>query len=518
METYILLIFGGLLVILLQWLKRAWSSLPLPPGPTRYPIIGNLLNMPRSMPWKTYQKWSQSYGDILYMKIPNQHIVVLCSVDAALDLLDKRSDLYSDRPYTVMNDLMGKYRWNFAMMRYSPLWRSHRREFHQFFNQHEVLKYRSIQLRECRKFLHRSLCDPTHIAEHIRLIFSAIILKITFDMDVSDMNYEYIQVALKALEGLNLAQTPGKFWVDFFPFLQYLPRWIPGAQFKQFLDYYNPLVEKMLSLPLDTTTRSIGDISAGTSVLANLIKRYSRDKDEKALCQKEEDLIRNVTGLAYGAAADTTTIAAQAFFVAMSLYPDVQRKAQEELDRVVGPHRLPEFDDYDNLIYIQAIALESMRWIPVIPLGVPHSVIRDDEYRGYLIPKGATIYTNVWSICHDPIAYPEPERFNPGRFIKDGRLDPDVRNPLDFTFGFGRRLCPGRWLSGGSLFMTIASVLHTLNINPIIGPDGKAFDPFSESVSNAIKMSVGQVPCTTTPRSDMARRLIHEWAELPESH
>ena len=77
--------------------------------------------------------------------------------------------------------------------------------------------------------------------------------------------------------------------------------------------------------------------------------------------------------------------------IAMSLYPDVQRKAQEELDRVVGPDRLPEFSDYDDLLCIQAIILEAMRWMVVFPLGLYHRVIADDEYMGYFIPKGTTI-------------------------------------------------------------------------------------------------------------------------------
>lgn len=75
----------------------------------------------------------------------------------------------------------------------------------------------------------------------------------------------------------------------------------------------------------------------------------------------------------------------------MSLYPDVQRKGQDELDRVVGPNRLPEFDDYDDLVYIRAIVLESMRWMVVTPLSLPHALIREDEYRGYRIPKGSII-------------------------------------------------------------------------------------------------------------------------------
>lgn len=75
----------------------------------------------------------------------------------------------------------------------------------------------------------------------------------------------------------------------------------------------------------------------------------------------------------------------------MSLYPDVQRKAQAELERVVGPNRLPDFGDRDDLVYIQAITLEAMRWMVVVPLGVFHRVISDDEYRGFIIPKGTTV-------------------------------------------------------------------------------------------------------------------------------
>ena len=75
----------------------------------------------------------------------------------------------------------------------------------------------------------------------------------------------------------------------------------------------------------------------------------------------------------------------------MMLNPEIQAKAQAELDRVVGPNRLPDFSDYDNLVYIQAIALESIRWIIIFPLGVSHRLICDDEYKGFFIPRGTTI-------------------------------------------------------------------------------------------------------------------------------
>jgi len=76
--------------------------------------------------------------------------------------------------------------------------------------------------------------------------------------------------------------------------------------------------------------------------------------------------------------------------------PEVQRKAQDELDRVVGPHRLPEFGDRENLPYIELICKEVYRWQPVVPMGVAHAVTQDDTYGGYFIPKGTLIIGNIW--------------------------------------------------------------------------------------------------------------------------
>ena len=149
----------------------------------------------------------------------------------------------------------------------------------------------------------------------------------------------------------------------------------------------------------------------------------------------------------------------QGIFLALSLYPDVVKKAHAELDSVVGPHRLPDYADQESLVYINAIILEAMRWHVIAPLGVPHRTCDDDELLGYFIPAGTTIIPNTWyitflSMCtelehsclnpfraclHDPSIFPDPEVFRPERFIRDGTLNPDVRSPVSFVFGFGRR-------------------------------------------------------------------------------
>lgn len=123
----------------------------------------------------------------------------------------------------------------------------------------------------------------------------------------------------------------------------------------------------------------------------------------------------------------------------MTLYPEAMKKAQEELDRVVGRGQLPSLSDRGDLPYIDAMVKEVLRWGPPLPIALPNRVTQDDVYRGYFIPEGATVIQNVWAICRDPNIYPDPDAFNPDRFLKNGKIDPRVFNPEDRIFGCGRR-------------------------------------------------------------------------------
>ncbi len=86
----------------------------------------------------------------------------------------------------------------------------------------------------------------------------------------------------------------------------------------------------------------------------------------------------------------------QTFFLAMTLYPEVQLKARQEIDRVVGTHRLPTLEDRPNLPYVEAVVKEAFRWHPIAPMGLPHVSAADDTCNGYFIPKGAMLLPNIW--------------------------------------------------------------------------------------------------------------------------
>lgn len=85
----------------------------------------------------------------------------------------------------------------------------------------------------------------------------------------------------------------------------------------------------------------------------------------------------------------------------MASYPEVQKKAQAELDAVVGQHRLPEISDRDSLPYLSALTKECLRWRSVVPLAFPHRSVEDDVFRGYFIPKGTLVIANTWYVPVD---------------------------------------------------------------------------------------------------------------------
>lgn len=144
------------------------------------------------------------------------------------------------------------------------------------------------------------------------------------------------------------------------------------------------------------------------------------------------------------AGADTTTTPVQFVVLNVILHPELQRRAQAELDSVIGSpdsqtFRLPTLEDVPSLPYITALLKESLRWVPVQPISLPHASIEESEFRGWRIPKGSVILPNAWTMLHDEKTYKDPFEFRPERFLSSEGHEPEP-NPSNLgVFGFGRR-------------------------------------------------------------------------------
>nr|VWO96823.1 N/A [Ganoderma boninense] len=427
------------------------------------------------------------YGDVIYYRRFGQHNLILGSPATITEYLEKRPANTSDRVLSPSIVL---------------------RAFWQHFHPGALSAYKHVQVAVARRFLVKVLKNPTCIEQHVRFTFAATILKVAYGIDIEDENAEIVHVIEKAIEGPSQTMVPGKFLVDYVPLLRYVPGWVPGAGFQAQFAEWREASRTLKDVPYARRNTAFTDNALPYCVpIVDFLLSAKSDVEEYPSGIQQGELAKTVAGAAYVAGSDTTYSTLQAAFLALSLNPDVQKKAQAELSTVVGSKRLPDFDDRDALLYVNAIVKETLRWFNVAPLGISHRTVEDDEFRGYFIPAGTIITPNIWACMHDPDEYEDPDEFRPERFIRDGKLDPSVRDPLAFVFGFGRRICPGRYFADTSLFINIASVLHVFDIGPPLDENGDPIRVKMEMSDGFLSYPVDR-RCTIRPRSPEAATLI----------
>ncbi|OAX34015.1 cytochrome P450 [Rhizopogon vinicolor AM-OR11-026] len=227
-----------------------------------------------------------------------------------------------------------------------------------------------------------------------------------------------------------------------------------------------------------------------------------------------ETAIKEAASIAYAAAAETSTSTLLVFLLAMVLHPEVQAKAQAEIDRVVGKDRLLNFNDRPALPYVDALLRETFRWQPVFPIGLPHSTTTSDIYKGYFIPKDVVVIINTWQV-HTTITvnfstdvtsramtrnekkFPSPDEFKPERFLhENGSLTDDK---MRFGFGWGRRMCAGQHLADASMWISITSFLAAFSVHKALDEHGKEI-PVVPKFTTGIAIHPETFPCRIVPR------------------
>ncbi|KAJ8522813.1 hypothetical protein ONZ45_g644 [Pleurotus djamor] len=450
------LVFLLLFVVLHTIIRRRRRQLSLPPGPSRLPIVGNLFNIPKTHQWLQYQKWAAEFdSDILYTEVFGTPNIILNTIEAANELLNRRSAVYADRfvnsfaqlcrhepKYTIgmkTKTSMGQ-NFNFGILPYGERWRARRRIFWQEYMPANAHLREPIQSKYAKTLLRTLLRDPKNFLQHNRYSLGCTIMEVSYGITPLPKDDPIIALGDNVMRHFQAAPIFGAFLIDLFPPIQYLPTWFPGAAFKRSAKESNVAVEQMLNVPYSQALKSIDDGFASSSFITRAVTRLRG----LSMTAEDEAALKDAVAVGYEGGIETTPSALNTFFAAMVLYPDVQQRAREELDVVID--RLPEPSDYPHLPYVQAVMLEVLRWEVIVPLGVSHAVMSDDEYRGYHIPAKSAITVNMWAILNDPIRFPEPRKFRPERFIihaeKDGqakKVDKSLADVVLCLFGFGRR-------------------------------------------------------------------------------
>ncbi|KZT01777.1 cytochrome P450 [Laetiporus sulphureus 93-53] len=462
------------------------SRLPLPPGPKARFISGNVHQLPASHPWLRYTEWSKQHGPSVYFRVFTRRVLVLNSLKAATDLLESRSTIYSDRPILWMyTELINRKLAVFNISSKNPRFKRYRRILHSSLNPRAAQSFRALQVKETHTLLRGLAASPQDFMYHIRRNAGAVMLKYTYGWTVKSNDDPLLKILEDSIELQTVVTKPGRWLVDTFPILRFVPAWLPFANFKRMAAEYRREFSRVDDIPHEWAKQQI-DMGIHVDSFAS---RHLRTASGMTVDAEEEDIIKWCSVALFAGGSDTVVGVVKAFILAMSLYPQYQKRAQLEIAEVIGSQKLPTFDDQPRLPYVMAIFKEVLRWAPVAPLGLPHSVTQDDIYEDYLIPKGTTVIANIWGISHDPDNYPEPSVFNPERFLPHDGGDSGL-DPRKFVFGFGRRVCPGSHFAEVSVFLVISNILAMFNIDKAVDEKGEVIDPsveFTSAVTSHVK-------------------------------
>ncbi|OJT11090.1 O-methylsterigmatocystin oxidoreductase [Trametes pubescens] len=473
----------GCLLLLLHTFTPAFAwvrkSRKPPPGPRGLPVLGNALQLPTTFAERAFHEWGKTFGDIVYFEILRTPAIVLNSVEAARDLLDKRSAIYSDRPRLVMLMELLRTR-TLPGIPYGEKFRRRRKwMFDAAGNKPTLRGYRDIQHREVHRLLLNLSRRPEKFTEHLHLYLAGVLLEITFGRSVESVDDELVSLAERALNGANHAGRAGSVPVDFVPILKHIPSWFPGIGFKRNASIVRGHIEEFLDTSYNTVTSAMAAGTGAPCIYRSVLAEY----DGKPTPAQADD----IKGLAidvYGAGVETSRALLYTFILAMTRNADVFKKAQEEIDRVVGHERLPDFNDRESLPYVSALVEELYRWNPPLPMAVPHRVMKGDQYREYDIPAGCMMIPNIWAMARDTRYYPEPEEFRPERHLGvDAKAGDDYMAPSSFVFGFGRRVCPGQALADASIWLAIANIVALFDILKPVDNEGTEYTPPAKFIS-----------------------------------
>ncbi|RBR24524.1 uncharacterized protein FIESC28_02720 [Fusarium coffeatum] len=429
----------------------------------RLALIGDLHSSPIEKPLLRWDAWAKEKGAIATPKLFGiLPMVILNTADASTELLSRRGKWYSNRPSSVSMEMIsgaGKGQSRFTVMHdMDAHLKLHQRILSPSLGVIAAPRYQPVMELEAKQLLRdllqlsdskSSVVSSADIYPLLERTQSSVILALHYGFRVPTVDdplfHRIMETQAKAT---HVAANPGL--PDIFPFLRHLPAfispWHKAADkiFQEQKEVYLYLLE-------------LGDKSLGwnaTKQARAAAAKYSKEP------VPDIDLAYNLATSVQGGMETSPRALLWLFAAAVAANKDFIKRAQAELDAVIGRDRLPRFSDRSSLAYIDAIVAELMRWRPVSPGGIPRRADEQDDYQGIKIVKNATVVANAWSIGRDAAAFDptlgDLEEFVPERWLDGDQMKTSLPIPV---FGQGRRSCQGKRVALDGGFANVAAMI-----------------------------------------------------------
>ncbi|KAI9702672.1 MAG: hypothetical protein M1820_006056 [Bogoriella megaspora] len=426
------------------------------PGPKGLPVIGSVHELPAECSWLKFADWAREYGPIYQVNLGGTNHIWISKDRIAHDLLSKRAAIYSDRPHipALIDD-------NRTSAQYLPLlskndaWTRQRKFAKQIMAQSEKAGFYQYPELESRRMLVEMLDDASKYNTSLESYIARVTSRLAWGTPTS--SDELKQRARELLIGVSPTGALG----NKIPFVMDLPDWLAPA--------------KAWERRRARTERKFFDIMQG-NVKAQMAEKADQPSWTRSFFEKQaswgfQSELEGAYAVGMHGIAGALTIAApmQSFCLAMVHYPQYQSILHDEIDRVCGD-RMPVFTDMPNMPVLRAFIRESMRWRPAVPTGIPHELVQDDVYEGYHLPAGSVMHPLEWCISRDPVMFPDPEAYNPMRWLdpayptfkEDSTVNPTITNYSQF--GYGRRVCQGMGVTEADMFVGVGAMAWLFHI------------------------------------------------------
>ncbi|KAM7510298.1 hypothetical protein LguiB_009173 [Lonicera macranthoides] len=427
----------------------------LPPGPTPFPIIGNLLKL-GDQPHKSLADLAKLHGPIMSLKLGTTTTVVISSSTTAKEILQKQDLAFSSRNVPDALHAHDQSKYSVVWLPVSTRWRSLRKilNTHIFSvsrldaNQHLRSKKVEELILYCQKSSETG--EPVDIGQAGFRTSLNLLSNTIFSTDLTDPLKDSAK-EFKELVWNIMAEAGKPNLVDYFPLLRGIDlqgiRRRMTVYFGEVLHLFGEMTKKRLELRKLQETVECNDV---LDVCLNIAQENPDEIDRTHMEHMFLDL--------FTAGTDTTSSTLEWALAELLRNPEIMVKAKSELEEVLGKGKILEEVDVTRLPYMGCIVKETLRIHPPVPF-IIRKVETDVEACGYIVPKGAQVLVSAWAIGRDPTLWEDPLSFKPERFL-GSKIDVRGRDFELIPFGAGRRICPGLLLATRMVPVMLGSMIN----------------------------------------------------------
>lgn len=452
-----------LAIVLYKW-KRGTPNFP--PGPTPLPIIGNMHILNMKKPYKSLHELSKKYGPVYSIKIGEEKMVILCGYETVRDALVNHADEFSGRPLIPLFDDIAKGHGiifsrneNWKVMRRFTL--STLRDFGMGRKTIEdrILEESDFLVKKIRSFKGEPFDNSMIINAAVANIIVSILLNHRFDYEDRTL----LRLLNLVNENIQIMGSPTAMLYNAFPSMI---RWLPGTHkiVMKNVDEMHRFVKETF-----TNQRKQLEINDQRNLIDAFLVKQQEEKPSHELYFTNENLTALVTDL-FSAGMETTSTTLRWGILFMITYPDIQRKVQNEIEKVIGSSA-PQTGHRKNLPYTDAVIHEIQRYANIVPTNLPHATTQDVNFRGYFLPKGTYVIPLLTSVLFDKAHFKKPKEFYPEHFLDaSGSF---LKKEAFIPFSAGKRSCAGETLVKTELFMFFVRLLQNFTFQ---APPGTKLD------------------------------------------